>query len=340
MAEKNIIRKERNRDNPYAQIFKSLLNDRNLSFKARGIAAYILSKPDDWVVIISDLMNNSTDGETSVRSGLKELIDNRYLQRYPVYINAKVGLWESILNEEPYSEDLMIKSIKYRLVDSSTVSRTIVYKNGGEKYEELLLENLKVAKYVDTSIVELLLENLNVGEQDVENVGLLINNNTYIDNTDKRDVVEGAEASTKAGGNNTTKNELVSLFESNICELKPIIEKKFKVYCNQYSKAYIETIIEICAESNIKSYAGFKTIIDGYINLGLDTPEKVLNYIEDYRNKSKKIREQERKKREKNSKNLSKPNKNSTFNNFEQREYDFDNLEKKLLGWEEPEDDN
>jgi DnaD/phage-associated family protein len=33
-----------------------------------------------------------------------------------------------------------------------------------------------------------------------------------------------------------------------------------------------------------------------------------------------------------------KPNTNSTFNNFEQRSYDFDELEKKLLGWENIDD--
>lgn len=40
-------------------------------------------------------------------------------------------------------------------------------------------------------------------------------------------------------------------------------------------------------------------------------------------------------KRSSNKKNNNfKPNTNSTFNNFEQRTYDFDELEKKLLGWE------
>jgi DnaD/phage-associated family protein len=33
-----------------------------------------------------------------------------------------------------------------------------------------------------------------------------------------------------------------------------------------------------------------------------------------------------------------KPNQNSTFNNFEQRSYNFDELEKKLLGWENSDD--
>jgi len=31
---------------------------------------------------------------------------------------------------------------------------------------------------------------------------------------------------------------------------------------------------------------------------------------------------------------------NRTFNNFEPRDYNYDNLEKKLLGWEDPEENN
>lgn len=58
----------------YAQIDNDLINNRELSFKALGIMTYILSKPTDWEVYISDLCRDK-DGEKSVRAGLKELIE-------------------------------------------------------------------------------------------------------------------------------------------------------------------------------------------------------------------------------------------------------------------------
>ncbi len=49
------------------------LNDKRLSWKAKGIIAYLLSKPSDWRVILADLMKHARQGAESVRTGLDEL---------------------------------------------------------------------------------------------------------------------------------------------------------------------------------------------------------------------------------------------------------------------------
>jgi len=176
MAQKNIIRKERNRENPYAQIYKRLLNDSSLSYKARGIAAYILSKPDDWSILICDLVNNSVDGEKSVRSGLNELKDKKYLQRYPIYVNGKVDYWESVLSEEPYPNDKIIQCIKIRCTDDGEIiSEEIIYKN-------LHSQNRQV---VDTKGIDLRSQNLQVGNLHEGNDSLLINDYTNTDSTNQ-----------------------------------------------------------------------------------------------------------------------------------------------------------
>lgn len=57
----------------------SVFRDENLSWKARGIMAYLLSKPKTWECQIFDLLKNSKhDGITSVRSAMRELVDNEY----------------------------------------------------------------------------------------------------------------------------------------------------------------------------------------------------------------------------------------------------------------------
>jgi len=43
---KNIIRVEKNKN--YSVVNNTVLRDTKISWKAKGIMAYMLSKPDDW----------------------------------------------------------------------------------------------------------------------------------------------------------------------------------------------------------------------------------------------------------------------------------------------------
>jgi len=57
----------------YSIIDNTCLRDPNLSWKAKGLFAYLLSLPDDWQIYQKDLVNRATDGDTSLRSGIIEL---------------------------------------------------------------------------------------------------------------------------------------------------------------------------------------------------------------------------------------------------------------------------
>ena len=50
-----------------------------ISFEARGVLAYLLSKPDDWIIQIADLMAEGGIGRDKVKNILKELRDALYL---------------------------------------------------------------------------------------------------------------------------------------------------------------------------------------------------------------------------------------------------------------------
>lgn len=65
----------------YVIISKVPLEDARLSWKARGLLSYLLSKPDEWKVVINHLIEQAPDGEESVRSGLKELEEAGYIRR-------------------------------------------------------------------------------------------------------------------------------------------------------------------------------------------------------------------------------------------------------------------
>lgn len=68
-----IIRTVKNRDNPYVIIHRDVFLDRRLSWKAKGLMGYFLSRPDDWEIRVSDLIQQGPDGRDSVYAGLQEL---------------------------------------------------------------------------------------------------------------------------------------------------------------------------------------------------------------------------------------------------------------------------
>lgn len=75
----SMIIKINRRNNPFAMIDKGILQDKRLSFKARGIASYLFSHEDGWQVRITDIVDASDkDGIDAVRSGMKELAALNY----------------------------------------------------------------------------------------------------------------------------------------------------------------------------------------------------------------------------------------------------------------------
>ena len=86
MATNNTItRRKYERD--YCYMANEFLRDSRLSWKAKGIIAYVQMLPDDWVLNMRDLTNRATDGRDSLYSGIKELEKYGYcakvMQRNP-----------------------------------------------------------------------------------------------------------------------------------------------------------------------------------------------------------------------------------------------------------------
>ena len=79
MKQKTIIRKAKNKENPYAQIAKTAVQDKRLSWKATGLLSYILSLPDNWRINLVDLAKRKADGVFATRAALKELATAGYV---------------------------------------------------------------------------------------------------------------------------------------------------------------------------------------------------------------------------------------------------------------------
>lgn len=101
----NEVIRVRKRPSNFVMMDKSFLEDTRLSYKAKGILAYLLSKPDNWKVIIGNLVNYSTDGKASVYAGLKELKECGYYEKIPIRNEqgTRITRWESTVYEIPLS---------------------------------------------------------------------------------------------------------------------------------------------------------------------------------------------------------------------------------------------
>jgi len=124
-----MIIKVHRRNNPFAQIDKGILRDKRLSFKARGIAAYLFTHGEDWQVRLSDLTDNSTDGAKAVRNGLKELKALGYARLVAIRNedNLFVGkTWE--VSEMPIWEEIPDMTLLATSTKSERPKR-VMYKN-------------------------------------------------------------------------------------------------------------------------------------------------------------------------------------------------------------------
>ena len=69
------------RPDRYTVLSNDIIRNHALSFKARGLLAYLLSMPDNWSVSSAHLAKTGPDGREAVRTALIELVSAGYLIR-------------------------------------------------------------------------------------------------------------------------------------------------------------------------------------------------------------------------------------------------------------------
>jgi hypothetical protein len=99
----SIIRIDHNKDNPYVMLNKKALEDKNLSWAAKGLWAYLISRPDDWSVSVahlSTIYDQYGGGETAIYNYLNELIKHGYCESKQVKgEKGQFGKFEYIIYE-------------------------------------------------------------------------------------------------------------------------------------------------------------------------------------------------------------------------------------------------
>ena len=89
----------------YSVMSNTHIRDINLNLKSKGLMSLMLALPEDWNYSVEGLVKLvPKDGETSVRSAIKELETFGYLERKPIRENGKIIDWEYIIYEKPFVE--------------------------------------------------------------------------------------------------------------------------------------------------------------------------------------------------------------------------------------------
>lgn len=90
----------------YATIPVDILNDQSISLKAKGLYAYIQSKPDGWAFSAERISSQTKEGRDSIRVALVELENAKLLQRVPVREEKtnKIVEYDYVLYDRPYEE--------------------------------------------------------------------------------------------------------------------------------------------------------------------------------------------------------------------------------------------
>jgi len=145
-----IRRAPRDKKNPYFMMHQQTAQDERLSFEARGLLAYLLSKPDDWQLIVADLMRAGHCGRDKVRKILAELEAFRYLEKEQIkdksgrFSHAEYWVYERPLTENPSTESpstekphlQSIESDKVEKKDSAPVGAGVSDDNGKTSHEK------------------------------------------------------------------------------------------------------------------------------------------------------------------------------------------------------------
>ncbi len=85
----------------FTTVDNTVLNDTELSWKAKGLFVYLWSQADEWEFYETEVVKHSTDGIRSMRAGLHELEEKGYLSRKRERVGNRLkgSIW--LLSETP-----------------------------------------------------------------------------------------------------------------------------------------------------------------------------------------------------------------------------------------------
>lgn len=117
-------------DDNFTIISNTWLRDERLTFKARGLLAYIESHTVDWKINVGWLVAHSVEGKEAIRSAIAELELHGYLKREQEIVGGRFGevnyttqdpVTDLPLAENPLAENPPLK----KTIDKNTIDKNI-----------------------------------------------------------------------------------------------------------------------------------------------------------------------------------------------------------------------
>lgn len=266
----------RKKEVKFTQVSNNILDDKELSWKAKGIYTVIqryITIPD-WELYVNHLVSLSKDGFKSFNTGWKELKDKGYLKQYriPNKENRGAFIYEYELLDE---------------ADTSTPSLINCDANGNPKIKN---NNDHIPQ-----------KGINGDERPYTPKRIVCSKDNMLNGSD---IYNTNSSNTNFNNTNNTTQQVVSSKNKDLIEtythLKLSSNMSKQVINWDYER--LEQAIRIFIKKEGKYFEMLKKI---YNDDG--------NFVGN------------------NNKQMIDP---KSFNNFEAREYDYDDLEKRLLGWD------
>jgi hypothetical protein len=114
-----IFRVEKNKENPFVMIDRRVIENPKLSWKAKGLLAYLLSRPDNWVVRFRDLVKRAPDKAHTVRAAMKELRAAGHVKVEAEREKGRVKQWVYTIHESP---DVEFQQVEIQQVENHTLN--------------------------------------------------------------------------------------------------------------------------------------------------------------------------------------------------------------------------
>ncbi|MBU7563538.1 DnaD domain protein [Pediococcus ethanolidurans] len=258
-----IVRKSTTKN--YSIIPNIGLIDPNLSAKAKGLLAYMLTLPNDWRFHQEELEKHFTDGTKSIRTALNELITQGYVVKKPLRDeNGKFSGTDWVVYDNPTFENR--KSVEKPLNQGS--------------------QNEKAVKSAITPSCE----KRNAGKRNAENSTLLSTN--YTNNLSKqrtnkqKDEEEDNNSNSKISSEIQTKREAVFKFWENngFGSISPFLYEKIGDEIKDFKEAglseetayeLIKHALEVAVDHNARTWSYVRSILNGYLQRNLKSVEQV-----------------------------------------------------------------
>ncbi|WP_195926951.1 replication initiator protein A [Sarcina ventriculi] len=248
-----------------------------------------------------------------------------------------------------------LKTVRKYLVELETMGLLYREKQGFHKPDKLYLLQFDVEEEQSLNIINSDNSNINAenvminhagenpspyaGENPPPNRGKSPTNNTNTNNTNINNT-DISSSSTYLSilckinkkENTSNVNKIYKLYKEYFKNLLDYKKQEINSFIEMTNSDFVHTVLIYCIERNCRTQKYFVDVLRKLIGKGIVTVTAFNESIENYKTK----KQSDKLNRNKNYKS----NMKSSFNNFKQRNYDFDKLEKQLLGWDVDYDDN